>query len=72
LAEQGVIGVEHLGLPAAPKTGDESLRLEDWEARLIRQALQRTEGKVPEAAEMLGISRATLYRKLETYHIERS
>ena len=72
LAEQGVIGVEHLGLPPAPKTGDESLRLEDWEARLIRQALQRTEGKVPEAAEMLGISRATLYRKLETYHIERS
>jgi two-component system, NtrC family, response regulator HydG len=47
----------------------DSLRIEDWEQRLIREALKRTNGSIPDAAELLGISRATLYRKLETYNI---
>ncbi|MFN9606438.1 MAG: helix-turn-helix domain-containing protein, partial [Planctomycetota bacterium] len=44
---------------------------EQWEQRLIREALRRTRGNIPEASELLGISRATLYRKLETYAINR-
>ncbi len=49
----------------------DSLRIEDWEKRLIAAALERTGGNVPEAAKLLGIGRATLYRKIEQYHIER-
>ena len=36
-----------------------------------RQALRRAEGKIPDAAEELGISRATLYRKLEQFELNR-
>ncbi|MDG2185114.1 MAG: helix-turn-helix domain-containing protein [Mariniblastus sp.] len=35
------------------------------------QALERTTGSVPKAAELLGISRATLYRKIDEYGIDR-
>ena len=33
--------------------------------------LRRTDGNVPEAARLLAIGRATLYRKIEQYGIER-
>jgi Nif-specific regulatory protein len=43
----------------------ETLDIETWERRLIAEAMRRTDGNVPEAAKLLGIGRATLYRKLE-------
>ncbi len=49
----------------------DTLRLDDWERKLITEALARTRGSVPEAAKLLGIGRATLYRKVEQYGIER-
>jgi transcriptional regulator with PAS, ATPase and Fis domain len=49
----------------------ESLKIEDWERRLIGEALVRAGGSVPEAAKLLGIGRATLYRKIDEYDIER-
>jgi two-component system, NtrC family, response regulator HydG len=49
----------------------ESLRIEDWERKLIREALRRTGDNIPEAAKLLGIGRATLYRKIEEYGIPR-
>lgn len=51
------------------KTG--TLRLEDWQRVLVVEALRRTGGSVPNAAAELGISRATLYRKLELYGLTR-
>ncbi|MDD2808002.1 helix-turn-helix domain-containing protein [Rhodoferax sp.] len=49
----------NLQTPAAP-----SLALRDVEATMIRKALDDARGNVGQAARALGISRATLYRKL--------
>ena len=49
----------------------DSLQIEHWERKLIIEALKRAGDSVPEAAKLLGIGRATLYRKIEIYHIER-
>jgi Nif-specific regulatory protein len=49
----------------------DTLRIDDWEQRLIREALKRTRGSIPDSADLLGISRATLYRKLETFKISK-
>jgi transcriptional regulator with PAS, ATPase and Fis domain len=43
----------------------DTLNVSTWEQRLIKEALQQTHGNIPAAAELLGIARATLYRKLE-------
>lgn len=48
-----------------------TLKLEDWQRILVVEALRRTGGSVPNAAAELGISRATLYRKLELYGLTR-
>ena len=37
------------------------------EERLIRQAMDRTNGNISAAAKMLGVSRPTLYAKLKKY-----
>jgi Nif-specific regulatory protein len=71
LAENQEIRVSDLGLHE-PVNGElESLKLEYWERRLIKEALGRAGGSVPEAAGLLGIGRATLYRKIEEYGIQR-
>ena len=49
--------------PAGPvRRFDDALA--EFERRVIRDALQTTGGKVPEAAKLLGLGRATLYKKL--------
>lgn len=48
-----------------------SLRLGDWQRALVVEALRRCGGSVPEAASHLGISRATLYRKLDAWGLTR-
>lgn len=49
----------------------DTLRMDVWEKRLILEALERTKQNIPEAARILGLGRATLYRKVEEYGIER-
>ena len=52
--------------PKAPVEGDfDTLSVDVWEQRLIQEAMRRTQGNIPAAAELMGISRATLYRKLD-------
>jgi len=49
---------------------DESLSLENKEKEMIAKALQRSNGKRKYAAQALGISERTLYRKIKQYDIE--
>jgi transcriptional regulator of acetoin/glycerol metabolism len=49
---------------------EESLSLEDKEIELIIKALEKHNGKRKYAAQDLGISERTLYRKIKEYNIE--
>ena len=49
---------------------EESLSLEDKEIELIIKALDKHNGKRKYAAQDLGISERTLYRKIKEYNIE--
>lgn len=48
----------------------ESLSLEDKEIELIKKALDKYNGKRKKAANELGISERTLYRKIKQYNLE--
>jgi transcriptional regulator with PAS, ATPase and Fis domain len=52
------------------ETIDESLSIEDKERELILRALKKHKGKRKNAANDLGISERTLYRKIKEYGIE--
>jgi DNA-binding NtrC family response regulator len=56
-----------LGLQAAAEQRIDDMSIEDVEALLIRKALVRYEGNVSKAAEALGLSRSSLYRRLQRY-----
>lgn len=71
LAAGNRIELTDLGLRDAGGTELETLALDYWERRLIGEALKRADGNVPEAAKLLGIGRATLYRKIDEYGISR-
>ena len=49
---------------------EESLSIEEKEKELINKALDKHQGKRKYAAEELGISERTLYRKIKEYNIE--
>ncbi len=49
---------------------EESLSLEDKEIELIQKALEKHNGKRKLAAQELGISERTLYRKIKEYNID--
>jgi len=49
---------------------EESLSLQDKEIELIRKALDKHDGKRKYAAQDLGISERTLYRKIKEYNLE--
>ena len=71
MAEGNEIQLADLGIRETQNGELETLKIDHWERKLIGQALKRTNGSVPKAAELLGISRATLYRKIDEYGIER-
>jgi DNA-binding NtrC family response regulator len=55
---------------AAALAASESLSVEEAEERMVRQALERTGGNIQRAASLLGLSRPSLYRRLQKYGIE--
>jgi DNA-binding NtrC family response regulator len=55
---------------AAALAASESMSVEAAEEQLVRQALERTAGNIQRAAALLGLSRPSLYRRMEKYGIE--
>ena len=48
---------------------EESLSIEDNEKNLIKKALKKHENRRKDAADELGISERTLYRKIKQYDL---
>ena len=71
LAESGIVRVADMGLEPAEPTSDAgyslAIRDEAGEKRRIVEALKRCGGNRTEAAKLLRIDRATLYRKMRKY-----
>ena len=66
------MNVSHVDVPNIQDTEEfveESLSLVDKEMELIRKALEKHNGKRKYAAQDLGISERTLYRKIKEYDI---
>jgi len=81
--EPSDLGLQTSGAPAGPMVLERELEkilsalqkgevvsLDCMEEILIRQALQVTRSNITEAAAKLGISRSTIYRKIEQYNIK--
>ena len=49
---------------------DGGIDFEEWEQRLVAQALEKTGGNVTKAAKLLGMSRDTLRYRLEKYQLK--
>lgn len=72
-ADAPVIEPRHLGAAGASAPGKQAPKagsLESMERELINSTLAQTGGRQQRAAELLGISRRTLYRKLKAYEQE--
>ncbi len=69
MAQDETVRAADLGLRAARDgaTRLEEMSLEDVECLLIKKALARYEGNVSQAADVLGLSRSGLYRRLKKY-----
>jgi len=73
------LGLPSLGLSLVPSHGagtpsqvdSEILPLRELERRAIQRALRATQGSVGKAAKLLGIGRATLYRRIATLDLSR-
>lgn len=63
-SDAGPMALEHR-IEHLIRAADDVPRLEDVEAALIRRAVDACDGNLVLAAKRLGISRATIYRKLE-------
>ena len=73
LADRDRVGEGDLQFSAAPPAGAagglpaDTLDLEEIERAAIRRALAQHGGNITHAAEALGLTRRTLYRRIETY-----
>lgn len=57
-------------IPPRPGRDETGLSIKALEQRQIEQALVQTHGNVKKAAQLLEISRRTMYRKLHQYGID--
>ncbi len=62
-------GASHALSNATMLAASESMSVDAAEERLVREALERTGGNIQRAATLLGLSRPSLYRRMEKYRI---
>ena len=69
MAREPRISAADLGLAAVRASAHslDEMSLEAVEAVLVRKALARSGGNVSQAADALGLSRGSLYRRMEKY-----
>jgi DNA-binding NtrC family response regulator len=75
LTERAIIEFSDLNITVNPATITNTssaqtlpfMTLEQAEINLIKQALAKTNNHVPQAAEILGLTKASLYRRIEKY-----
>jgi DNA-binding NtrC family response regulator len=69
LSEGRELTAKDIQLESAAKAAETTIKAvsEAEEERLVRQAMDRTDGNISAAAKMLGVSRPTLYAKLKKY-----
>jgi DNA-binding NtrC family response regulator len=75
MAEGSVIQPDDLGLmPVDAQDDPETLNLREVreiaESRAIRRAYQKAEQNMSKTAELLGVTRPTLYSLIDKYHME--
>ncbi|OGQ07468.1 MAG: hypothetical protein A3G32_00880 [Deltaproteobacteria bacterium RIFCSPLOWO2_12_FULL_40_28] len=71
LSEANPLGVTDIDLSSIPfYKGEDEINLEDVEKSKIEEAINRCGGNKTKAAEMLGIAKSTLFKKLKDYAIE--
>lgn len=63
--------VRSVDLPEGVQRAGALTRIERVELEAIRRALREAEGNRSRAASILGLSRATVYRKMKAYHLDR-
>ena len=71
MSEGKLVTAEDLGLPVSATPPELSLRAvrQHAETAAIRQALLRTAGNISRAADLLGVTRPTLYDLMEKYGV---
>ena len=74
LNEGCTIDAEHLALSSkgkSPATNLTLMTLRQAEITLIQLALRETQNNIPQAAELLGLTKASMYRRLEKYELDK-
>ncbi|GLX78559.1 sigma-54-dependent Fis family transcriptional regulator [Thalassotalea insulae] len=70
LNSNALIDVEDLRLKAAaPKQQLPIMTLRDAEIQLIKKALLQTDNHIPQAAKLLGLTKSSMYRRIEKYEL---
>ena len=67
--DDSLILIDHTEQPSTPLLSDNDLHLEQHEKRLINRAIEISNGHITDAAKLLGISRNSLYRRLDKHEI---
>lgn len=72
LSRESIIRDEDLRLSAKPQNQSlPFMTLEKAEIQLIKQALDNAQGSVPQAAKLLGLTKSSLYRRMEKHQLDK-